>query len=1033
MTLSRRLLLTALLLLGCLANPAMNAAPQQAGHADREFAERVQPFLKTYCTSCHSGEKAAAQLDLSAYGTTAAVVEDYSRWNIVLSKLTAKQMPPPRSKQPPEAARRHVVAWIESTWKSEALKNDGDPGLVLARRLSNAEYNYSIHDLTGVDIRPAREFPVDPANVAGFDNSGESLTMSPALLTKYLQAARTVADHMFLDPDGFEFAPHPMLVETDREKYCIQQIVDFYDRQATDYAEYFHAAWLYKHRSVLGKPKASLADIAAQRKVSARYLTTIWEALQGKEEVGPLAKLQKMWNALPVPLAPSDRQRVEGSGPSDLARDGAAQMRDFVVRMRKDTSLKFASPVVKGLSIASQPLMNWKNRQYATHRRDFERAALRVADEPPPVEVKMPDAKRGLIGGGLNGEDLNALRALAEQYQSRMKNPELEVPAGQRARYETAFAKFSSIFPDTFYVRERGRFYPDDTEDKGRLLSAGFHNVMGYFRDDAPLSELILDEKGRQELEALWQEFEFVADYTARTYVEFFFNQSGEVLGNGRESGSFRPSDKEVTAEAVILDFKTSYLAKAAADPKNSPIAFEAITDHFERVNATIRGIERKRLEAEPRHMDALLAFAARAYRRPLSQAEREDLQTFYRSMRDKSGLTHEEAMRDLIVNVLMSPHFSYHIVPGAVAPGDSGPVKGARVDAPSAPLPNTALASRLSYFLWSSLPDAELSARAAAGDLSNGTVLTAQVRRMLKDERAQRLATEFGGNWLDFRRFDEHNAVDRERFPDFSNELRDAMFEEPIRFITDVIQNNRSVLDMLYGSHTFANPVLAKHYGMPSLNGGHHDWVRIDNARAYQRGGLLPMAAFLTQNSPGLRTSPVKRGYWVARRVLGEVIPPPPPTVPELPQDEAKLDLPLREVLAKHRDNPACSSCHARFDTFGLTFEGYGPVGEARTKDLAGRQVDTQATFPGGSQGAGLAGLQRYIRANREKDFVDNLCRKMLVYALGRSLALSDEPLIQRMNARVAASGYRMGTLVETIVTSPQFLKRRTPAQKGG
>ena len=114
--------------------------------------------------------------------------------------------------------------------------------------------------------------------------------------------------------------------------------------------------------------------------------------------------------------------------------------------------------------------------------------------------------------------------------------------------------------------------------------------------------------------------------------------------------------------------------------------------------------------------------------------------------------------------------------------------------------------------------------------------------------------------------------------------------------------------------------------------------WVRIDNARDYQRGGLLPMAAFLTQNAPGLRTSPVKRGYWVARRVLGEVIPPPPPTVPELPKDEAKLDLPLREMLAKHRDNPSCSSCHARFDSFGLTFEGYGPVGETRTKDLAGR-----------------------------------------------------------------------------------------------
>ncbi|RPI48178.1 MAG: DUF1587 domain-containing protein, partial [Acidobacteria bacterium] len=460
------------------------APPQADADVERQFTETVRPFLNTYCTSCHGGEKPAAQLDLRQYSSTKSVVQDFSRWDRVRERLAAREMPPRQAKQPDEGARQQVIRWVDTTWATEARAHDGDPGVVLARRLSNAEYDYTIHDLTGVDIRPAREFPIDPANLAGFDNSGESLTMSPALLTKYLQAARKVADHLYLDPDGFQFAPHPMLVETDREKYCIQQIVDFYDRQPTDYADYFRAAWLYRHRSAFGKPRATIADIAAENKVSGRYLTTIWNALEKKEEVGPLAKLQTMWRALPAPNA----------NRPDLVSEGVGQMRDFVVRMRKDTNLKFASPVVKGLSIASQPLMNWKNRAYATHRRDFDRAALRVEGEPPPVEIKMPDGKRGLIGGGANGEDLNAIRALAEQYISRMDNSDLEVPAGQRARYEAAFAKFSAIFPDTFYVRERGRFYPDDSEDKGRLLSAGYHNVMGYFRDDAPLSELLLDE-----------------------------------------------------------------------------------------------------------------------------------------------------------------------------------------------------------------------------------------------------------------------------------------------------------------------------------------------------------------------------------------------------------------------------------------------------------------------------------------------------------------------------------------------------------
>jgi len=234
-------------------------------------------------------------------------------------------------------------------------------------------------------------------------------------------------------------------------------------------------------------------------------------------------------------------------------------------------------------------------------------------------------------------------------------------------------------------------------------------------------------------------------------------------------------------------------------------------------------------------------------------------------------------------------------------------------------------------------------------------------------------------------------------------------------------------VLDFLYADYTFVNPVLGKHYGMPDLNIHSNEWVRVNDADRYERGGLLPMSVFLTKNAPGLRTSPVKRGYWVVRRLLGEQIPPPPPTVPELPSDETKLgDLTLREALARHREDKSCAGCHARFDALGLVFEGFGPVGERRDKDFAGRLVDTHATFPGGSEGAGVDGLRRYLREHRQQDFLDNLCRKLLVYALGRSLLLSDDGIIDDMRAKLAANGYRFSSMVETIVTSPQFLTQR-------
>jgi hypothetical protein len=991
-----RTIVFASLLIGCITTPPLRAADVSDAELERGFAQTVRPFLAGYCIACHSGATPAAQFDLRPFTDVAAVVRDYPHWNLLLEKLTAKEMPPKAVKQPPAEARQAVIDWVQAMRASQTRKNAGDPGPVLARRLSNAEYNYTIRDLTGVDMRPTREFPVDPANPAGFDNSGESLTMSPALLNKYLQAARDVANHMVLTPDGFTFAPHPMLVETDREKFTIKRIVDFYERQPTDYADYFQAAWRFKHRAALGMPNATLATVAAQARISAKYLPMVWQLLEETpDEDGPVARLQAMWRALPEPGP--DRQAA--------VRPPCLEMRDFVVRLRKDTAMLFFSPRVTGLSATSQPLMNWKLRAFASHRRDFDRTALRMEGDPPPEIPEIPKY------GALGSEASYRGRALAAK--SRATDPDLVVPAGQRARYEASFARFSNVFPDAFYIRERGRFYPDDSEDKGRLLSAGFHNVMGYFRDDTPLVELILDEKGKQELDRLWEEFDFIADFTTRTYIQYYFNQSGEVQGKGRESGTARPPDKEVIAAPIIFGLRDAYLAKAAANPDNDPVAPQAIREHFQRVNDTIRHVERLRMEAEPRHLDALLEFAARAYRKPLSPAEHEQILAFYQSLREKGGLTHEEAMRDSIVSVLISPRFSYRIDPATI-----------KAKAGRAPLSGYELASRLSYFLWSSMPDEDLLARAAKGDLQKPEVLAAEARRMLQDERARGLAVEFGGNWLDFRRFEEHNAVDRDRFPSFTNDLREAMFEEPVRFLENVIRHDGSVLDLLYGDYTFVNAALAKHYGMPEVEGD--GWVRVENAGSYGRGGVLPMAVFLTQNAPGLRTSPVKRGYWVVRRVLGETIPPPPATVPELPHDESKLDLPLREVLARHRENPSCAGCHARFDSLGLAFEGYGPVGEKRSHDLAGHTVDTHAGFPGGSDGTGFKGVQKYIWEHRQKDFADNLCRKLLAYSLSRSLQLSDESLVEQMTAKLAAGSYHFTPLVEIIVTSPQFLNRR-------
>jgi len=496
------------------------------------------------------------------------------------------------------------------------------------------------------------------------------------------------------------------------------------------------------------------------------------------------------------------------------------------------------------------------------------------------------------------------------------------------------------------------------------------------------------------------------------------------------ESGSKRPVGHEVTDEFVINQMRDKYLARWALDKANNdPVAPKAFQWHFGLINTTLRSLEKERKAAEPKHLTALVQFAERAYRRPLTAGERTDLLAYYKKLRAENRLSHEDAVRDCVVSVLMSPDFLYRF---DLASGGGAKALAAQVSLKpgqayvSQPLSDYSLANRLSYFLWASMPDAELLKHAAAHDLHQPSVLLAQAHRMLKDPKVKGLATEFTGNWLVFRQFETNNSVDRMRFPAFDDNLREAMFQEPIHLVQDNIQSERSVLDLLYGNYTFVNPPLARHYGMPEVKGDLDTWTRVDNANKYGRGGILPMAVFMTAYSPGLRTSPVKRGNWVVQKVLGIRVPPPPPVVPELPSDESKTDKPIREMLAEHHKNPFCAGCHLRFDSFGLAFEGYGPVGGARTKDLAGRPIDASTTYPGGVNGDGLVGLKSFIHDHRQDNFVSNLARKLLAYALNRSPQLSDEALVDKMETSLVADGYKFRAMVDTIVLSPQFLNRR-------
>ena len=942
------------------------------------FEEQVIPFVNRYCLDCHSGDKPKAKFDVSPYRQTSDVIADFGHWELILDMLENKEMPPEDEElQPSDEERKWLIDWIQSVKREEAEKNAGDPGVILARRLSNAEYNYTIRDLTGVDIQPTREFPVDPANEEGFDNTGESLTLSPALLKKYLEAARKVSEYLVVKPDGFEFAPHPVLTETDRDKYCVNRIIEFYREQNTELGDYFRAAWYIKKKNPRQVTDASIDHEAIEHKVSAKYLKSIWGLLEdGQPDWGPVAQLRALWHeACNVKEAASVEERIQA-------------MVDYAKKAREALQFDIPHIRVRGIHNGSQAFVLWRNREKAKHRMlgDIQR----LIDSPGET-----DAELGLELPSDDNEHVTLAQAKA------------------------AIERFCAVIPDAFYISERGREFLDPDEnrqnsEKGRLLSAGFHSMMGYFRDDQPLYEMILKSDQKAEQDTLWQELDFIAFAPMRQHQGLvWFERTDSRFMRGEEFDFARAEDKDVTSEEKIKRLSDVYLAKAL-DMGADALAAQAITEHFDLINNSVRWVEKTRLQARPSHLRSLIKFAKRAYRRTLTASETQDLISFYSQLMAEGNLSHEDAIRDCVMSILVSPHFWY------------------RFDIPSSqsglsPLPDIALANRLSYFLWSSMPDEALLRDAEQGQLHEHSVLLGHVRRMTREDRFRGLAVEFAGNWLDFRRFQTHNSVDRQRFPQFTDALRQSMFEEPIQFFMDVAREDRSILDFLYSDHTWVDPLLADHYGI-SL-GDEDDasnWQRV-LAKEHGRGGLLPMAVFQTANAPGLRTSPVKRGYWIVRQVLGEHIPPPPPNVPELPPDESSMELPLAKMLARHREVEDCATCHEKFDSIGLAFEGYGPVGERREMDLAGRPVENRAVFPKGEEGTGLDGLKEYLAQHRQPEFVNQLCRKLFAYALGRTLIPSDEPILEAMQARLAENGYRFQVLLESIVTSPQFLNQRS------
>ena len=1405
--------------------------PCAAGSVD--YGREIRPVLKQYCLGCHSTEKHKGDLDLERFTSIDVILKQPKVWQDVVEKLSLGEMPPKDKPQPKQAERERLIAWVNATLDIAAKAHAGDPGPVVLRHLSNAEYKYTLRDLTGVEsLDPGREFPGDSASGEGFMNVGNSLVMSPSLLTKYLDAAKEIAQHAVLLPDGISFSPSTSQRDWTEEK--LAAIRTFYGRFTENGGgtavnlqgikfdtkdggvlplQKYLAATL-SDRDALKARRKTIAQVAHEQRLNAKYLATLWAGLNDAKpslmlgqvraqwraakpgEAGALVKTINQWQAalwrfttvghigkrdgpkawqVPViPLASARELRLsvpasKAGGEVTLylaASDaGDGNENDFAVwenpRLvapgRPDVALRDVRAVVSTLATQREKIFSSVAGALA--------AAAEITGSPDEKALAQLAQKHGIepavltawlnglglamgearidshltqkleklesydfIKGWAGAEALSVLANSTDQHvrvPGNMKphgvavhpSPTLRVVVGWRCAAsatlrvdgsvqhahpecgngvtwtlelrrgntrqrlgtgtaqgatEVKFGAFENLAvqpgdvvsvvigprdgnhscdltavdlnltdgtrtwnltkevspnilagnPHADSLGNAGVWHFYSEPDKGggaesvlpagsllarwqasaspeekqrlagevqKLLLNGANGLATnvpdavLFRQLTSLSGPLLNSVLRSSRRAEAQTFptesqslvspaatqwgldpalfgkhpngtklgatslcvrapsvievrlpaelvegcEFVAtgslhkETGAEGSVQMQIlttkptGESGLVAGAAKEQGGKstwsdgeRPiiSDSPIIVsegsaarkrtEAALEEFRQLFPAALCytkivpvdevvtltlyyreddhlrrlmlTDPQAAELdrlwaelhfvshdalklvdAFEqlwqfatqdadpsAFTPMREPIKQRAEEFKKLLVDTQPAHLDAVLKFADGAYRRPLTIAEQDELRGLYRKLREQE-IPHDQAIRLTLARVLVAPAFLYR----AEQPGpgkQSGPVN------------DWELATRLSYFLWSSAPDAELRELAARGQLHKPTVLAAQSKRMLRDPRVRRLATEFACAWLHIHDFESLDEKSERHFPTFAA-LRGPMYEEVIQFFTDLFRRDGSVREIFDADHTFLNQELAKHYDIPesifsssrrkeaqneirdhqslltsaatNVNDG---WRRVDGVKQFGRGGVLGMGATLAKQSGASRTSPILRGNWVAEVLLGDKLPRPPKDVPRLPEDEATETLTVRELTMRHSADPLCYTCHARIDGYGFALEGYDAIGRARTRDLGGRPVDTRAKVFDGTTVEGADGLRNYLLTKKRDIVVQQFCRKLLGYSLGRAVMLSDKPLITEMQTQLRKQKYHFTAALETIVRSKQFREIR-------
>ena len=938
-------------------------ATERAAAVTIDFEREVVPILEKYCYDCHGNGAHKAGLALDDYATVEHVHAARAKWEAVLHQVSRHEMPLDDGGLLPSDAERDLISRFVEQELFQLDPSRPDPGRVVLRRLNRAEYNATIRDLVGVDFKPANDFPPDDSGY-GFDNIGAVLTLPPVLLEKYLSAADKIMDEAIVtDPIQSKVRRIPASLS----EIGFNAIGDRGD------------GWV--HLLSLEEDDAAVElNLPAGDyifRVQA-YATKVGGALKGQGSEAPLVF-------------------KDDPGPTKLAfMLNDALVQNFVIGTDEAHPQIYETRM--GVAAGRQRFRASVARKRGGNENETFMLNGRLGQQQPGIVfVKWLEVE-------------GPLPAATQRYRAdtlTVRGEGITNSNGERLLQGNGEVSLSLDLPRETEVILRAQGYAQQAGNEPARLE--------FRLDGRPLKTFdVLAPAAMQPLPK--QRVFSLSLLVPRPYV--YEHRLRIPAGKHDFAAAFVNDYVEPSAEnpnlrdrnLILQHLEVSNLSEPVITPQKPPPLRRFFTPAEQASKISSPVVENEVARS------IITQFTYRAWRRAVEPSEVDRLFKLYNFSRAQ-GEGFDAGIKHALKAVLVSPHFLF--IGDARGASTLVASTASSETTLSVPIDDYALASRLSYFIWSSTPDDELLELASRGALRGQ--LAAQTQRLLASPKAHALAENFAGQWLQIRSL-ETFAPDRKLFPDFDTGLRDAMQRETELFFDYVMRTNRSVFDFLTADYTFVNARLAKFYGIPGVLG--EDFKKVSLIGSPRRG-VLTHASVLTLTSNPTRTSPVKRGKWVLENLLGTPPPPPPPNVPVLDDPTRHLGGTLRQQLEQHRANPSCASCHARMDPIGFGLEHFNAIGAWRDQD-GDAPVDSAGELASGDKFTTAVELTRLLADKRRWEFLHCLAERMLTYALGRGTEYYDRPALDRIAQRMETQGDTFTSLIMAVAESFPFQNQR-------